>query len=482
MIRRNTFYILHLINQLLDLSKIQADQLTLHPIHGDVLVYMKYILGSFQSYAEAKQIRLHFLTRLSTLPMDYEPEVYREIFSNLLSNAIKFTPEGGNIYLSVQLKATNGKEQALFVVKDTGIGIEPEKLSRIFDRFYMVDNSLNKINGGTGLGLSLTYELVQLIKGNISVASTLGEGTSFTIQMPITHQAHPKEAPQTISEIERGMLKYLERSWDYSKSKPFRKALGDDDRPQLLIVEDNLDVITYLRSILESVYYIQTAHNGQEGVDMARVMIPDLILSDVMMPVRNGIDMCRILKHDHHTSHIPIILLTAKGDISTKISGFESGADAYLVKPFAEDELKVRIHSLLESQKRNFQELTHFTGRQSLGQSHLTKEREFLAGIDQIIHQHLDDAAFSIEDLCTELSMSRAQLHRKLKALTDLSTSHYIRSYRLQKAREMLMSRDLNISEVAFEVGFKDPSYFTRVFVEEFGLTPSAFRQEAQET
>ncbi|MEL7119251.1 MAG: ATP-binding protein [Bacteroidota bacterium] len=455
LLERNGQQLLDLVNQILDLSKLEAGNLSIKMQHGDLLLYLRYLLESFQSVVVAKNIRLHFLPQMQALWMDYDAEKVKYIIVNLLSNAIKHTPKGGNIYLNVREE----KKQVIISCKDTGKGISEENLPYIFDRFYQADDS----NGGTGIGLSVVKELVHLLEGTINVESQVGKGTTFEIWLPITSkfESQKYEIPHNTKALEQKM------------ESPQEHILQDSDVPLLLIVEDNVDVCNFLIDSLKNDYRLEVANDGQEGIDKALESIPDVIVSDVMMPEKDGFELCQILKTNTRTNHIPIILLTAKADLDSRLDGLKLGADAYIYKPFEEKELHICIRKLLELRKK----LQERFQSPDFWQKQNNKEEAFLKQAKQLIELHMGDANFGIPQLCKMLGISRPHLHRKLKALTNQSTSLFIRHIRLQKARHLLQSSDLSISEVAYDVGFKDPAYFSKCYVELFHETPSETRK-----
>jgi DNA-binding response OmpR family regulator/two-component sensor histidine kinase len=461
MIKRNTHNLLELVNQILDLSKLEAGKLKMTVVQADLIAYLRFILESFHSLAERNDIKLSFNTNVEQLWMDYDAEKLLRIVSNLIDNAIKYTKEGGDVTLTVN---SSDESQVKIEIKDTGIGIPEKELPHIFDRFYQVEGSF-----GTGIGLSLVKQLVHLMDGQIHAESEENKGTSFFLQLPVKREAEKQEhistAPTMIYESE-------------SDTEIIRPNTSEEfELPHLLIVEDNEDVAQYLVAYLEGHYKISLAHNGQEGIDAAFEHIPDLIVSDVMMPIKNGYELCNTLKTDQRTSHIPIVLLTAKADIDSKIEGLQKGADAYLAKPFDKKELRTRLEKLLELrtalQKRYQVDAEEVPVEAAV---EVEIEDEFIQMIKAAVFENLDDIDFGIPELCRAIGMSRTQLHRKTKALTGRSTSSFIRSIRLGKAKELLNTSNLNISQIAYEVGFKDPKYFSRTFAEEFGISPNQMR------
>ncbi|MEM1119738.1 MAG: ATP-binding protein [Bacteroidota bacterium] len=462
LIGRNGQQLLDLINQILDLSKLESGKLSIQLVHGDLIPYLNYLLESFHSVAAEKNIRLHFLAEVPTLLLDYDAEKIKQIAQNLLANALKHTPENGNIYL--QVRQSNNKAALIF--RDTGKGIHPNQLPHIFERFYQTDSK----NYGSGIGLSLTKEVVDLLGGNITVQSQLGKGSTFTITLPIQQNAQTPLAVPIESNTTTTLAKV---AYDLAKLNDTKAA----DTPLLLLVEDNEDVLYFLVDCLKNQYRLATAADGQIGIDKALAEIPDLVISDVMMPKKDGFEVCQILKTTDRTNHIPIILLTAKADQTSKLEGLEHGADAYVLKPFVEAELQVRIKKLLELRQRLQQryQSSDFWEKSALPTT--TIEDEFVIKVRQIVEANLTNSDFGIPQLCQKIGISRVHLHRKLKALTNQSTTQFINRIRLQKARILLTTSQLNISEIAYEVGFSDPAYFSRLYSDVFGESPSVTRK-----
>ena len=479
MIERNGNILLNLVNQLLELRKLESNTVSIKYLHGDILNYIKYILESFHSYAASKDIRLHFLTELEELEMDYDSEKMLTILSNLLSNAIKFTPQGGDVYVQVD-RQSKPTDTLSLKISDTGMGIPPDKLPHIFDRFYQVDDAMNRQAEGTGIGLALTKELVRLLKGNIEVQSTPAQGTTFAISLPITQLAivsphlEPEGIPNTVPSQVPVAGPMLDQISPSGKKK---------EQPLALIIEDNKDVVSYLVSCLENDYRLAVAYNGQAGIDKALEIIPDLIISDVMMPIKDGFEVCNTLKNDEKTSHIPITLLTAKADISSKLLGLERGADAYLDKPFRKEELLIRMEKQLElRQKLKDHYLSIVT--QTLPHPALTPiakaekiEDAFVKKLRAIVAENMDNSQFDVPRFCKEAGMSHSQLHRKLTALMGYSAGRFIRHIRLNEAKRLLEETDTPVSAVAFDVGYTDPGFFSKVFKDEFGLPPREYRK-----
>lgn len=473
LIKSNGMNLLRLINQLLDLSKLEDKSFQLRLENGDFVSYLRYITESFQTFANTQNISLRFQSREDELLMDFDPEQIKQLMTNLISNAIKFTPSGGGV--QVELKKLDELSTAQIVVKDNGIGIEKKNLPHIFERFYQVDGSITREGEGSGIGLTHTLELVKLMNGTIEVSSEPNQGTSFIILFPI--QDRLEYNPNLIQ-------KELRSKVDAQKAVHTELNIADpvpdaSSHPSILIIEDNVDVVDYLKACLEDQFQLSVAFNGRIGIEKALEEIPDLIVSDVMMPEKDGYEVCDSLKNDIRTSHIPIILLTAKADISSKISGLRRGADAYLAKPFVKEELIVRLEQLIERQERM---IRHFSTQAPLSSKTfgnglneaIQQEDLFIQKVRNIIDENYADEDFGLPQLCRKIGMSRSQLYRKMKALIDIPPSDFIRNYRLEQAKLLLQTSELTVSEVAWKVGFKDLSHFSKAYQAMFGVLPSA--------
>lgn len=471
MIKRNSDNLLNLVNQILDLRKLETGQLELNPVQDNIILYLSYISESFHSLAEQKRVSLFFESGTSELVMDYDPGKVLRIITNLLSNAIKFTPAGGSVWLKVAQKGND----LIIKVQDTGIGIPEDQLSNIFDRFYQVDTAHSRKGEGTGIGLAIVKEFVQLMEGEIWAESETNKGTTFHFSLPIRQTAALQSVidSEEINRQVKGMIADAgEEGTQSTKSRP-----QQDNLPTILVVEDNADVRRYLMACLEGKYQVRVAEDGTQGEKLAIAEIPDVIISDVMMPGKDGFELCESLKNDQRTSHIPFILLTARADEESRISGLKRGADAYLSKPFNEEELEVRIEKLLDNRRLLQQRYGSLENLDPSPDVAIQQEDEFIVALKQAVLDNIDDENYGIPDICRDMALSRSQLHRKLKALTDKSTSHFIRSIRLQKAKELLLTTDLNVSEVAYEVGFRNPRYFSTTFSEEFGMSPNEVKK-----
>lgn len=477
LIKRSGENLLRLVNQILDLAKLESNTLNMTYIQGDILAFTKYIAESLHSLANAQNLMLQVESEQAKIVMDYDPERFLQIIHNLLSNAIKFTPSGGKVLLQVDQEG-----QWLYIsVADTGSGIPPEEIPHIFERFFQAKNQEFAKAGGAGIGLSLTRELVKFMGGEVSVQSTVGVGSTFFVKLPITNKG---------TLVEHGTSSVLE-NWKPSPAKPLmplptQLQPTDVILPQILIVEDNPDVVQYLAACLKGPsdhearpYQLDFAYNGQAGIEKALETVPDLIISDVMMPFKDGFEVLEALKNDERTSHIPIIMLTAKADAQSRLAGLRRGADAYLAKPFQQEELLVTVENLLELRRKlqlKYQQQI-LTTETTDTTTTADVEDAFLLNVRAIIEANYADDGFALPQLCQKIGMSRSQLFRKMKALTDIAPSDLIRKHRLNKARILLQSGATNVSEAAWQVGFKDPSYFSKLYQEEFGEVPSAMKK-----
>jgi signal transduction histidine kinase/AraC-like DNA-binding protein len=473
LIRRNTNQLLDLVNQILDLQKLESGKLDLKLIQGDIVAFLNYLSESFHSLAEQKGVSVSFEASPDEIWMDYDAEKVLRIFSNLFSNAIKFTPEGGNIDIKITLNSglKNENKSLVFSIKDTGIGIPEEKLPSIFDRFYQVDGSATREGEGTGIGLSLTQELVQLMSGKITVESKTGEGTTFTISLPVTNEA-PKEN-NTDLQLEQVIASVP----SVNDAEIVPNSSERKDLPSLLIIEDNKDVAEYMVTCLQDDYALSVARDGEEGIKKALSISPDLIISDVMMPRKDGFEVCNTLKNDDRTSHIPIVLLTAKADHESRIQGLRKGADTYLAKPFNKEELSVILENLLELRKKLQSRYANKPIADLDDSIEFQQEDEFLKRIYAYLDENISHTAFSVPALCKHIGMSRSNLHRKVKALTGESIGELVKKYQLKKAEYLLKNTDQSISDIGYQLGFNDPSYFSRRFTQEYGFSPRQMRE-----
>lgn len=480
LIKRNAHNLLRLINQLLDLTKLESGSLKINLVQGDIISYLHYLTESFYSMASDKKVQLQFKATEGALIMDFDEEKIQHIIYNLLSNAIKFTPSGGKVALKVASIEKRHRAFLKIVVKDTGKGISTKHLPYIFDRFYQIDNEpTNRGNSnesirpnptGTGIGLSLTKELVQMMNGQIEVQSEIGWGTEFIILLPIIKKEETEQ-------LDIATIPFVPELGGTAFAKPSsQQTTTKGEQPEILIIEDNIGVLTYIQQLLQNDYLVRSAKDGQQGIDLALEHIPDLIITDVMMPEKDGFEVCATLKSDERSSHIPIIMLTAKADLPSKLIGLEKGADAYLSKPFEKQELLLRLRKLLELRQRL---QAYYSGQPSEIKTipaTASVENAFLEKLKTLVEKRIGDPKLSVQDLSKGLLVGQTQLYRKLKALTGKTPTQFIHSIRLKKAVELLKTTNLNISEIAYDLGYNDPNYFSRMFRKEFGKSPGDFR------
>lgn len=472
LMKKNGSRILRLVNQILELSKLESGQLKLSVRQSDVVPVLQGVTASFESLAVSKNIDLVFESPVQPLVLYFDSAKLETVLINLISNAMKFSGMGGKVVVGVERVQPSGDHSGFLQikVKDEGPGLSADKVRHIFDRFYQAGHADATYFGGTGIGLALTKELVELHKGSILVASQLGVGTEVTVLLPMGEEhldASQMVADEAVEEIEP-----FEAIGDVLLSETAVET--DLRKPIVLLIEDNEELRDYIRSIFQPTYRVVEAGDGEEGISVAKEKVPDLVVSDVMMPKMDGYEVCRQLKQTESTSHIPVILLTAKGSVASRIRGHENEADLYLSKPFVPKELLLCVHNLIRS-RRQLRE--RYNKQVVLKPSDITVnsvDEMFLERLMGVVEANFEDEGFSVEQLGKEMGMSRSQLHRKLHALTNESCSQFIRSFRLQRAMDLLKSRHASISEIAFMVGFGSPSYFNRCFLKHYGRTPSA--------
>ena len=466
MIERNSDSLLHLVNEMLDLSKIESGKMELKLVQSDVIPFLKYLSESFSSFAEENKINLTIYSEIDSLIMDFDGDKLTSVISNLLSNAIKFTREYGKIIVHINQVKHNDEAHLLIKIKDNGIGIPNEALPNIFNRFFQSDTSTIRKQEGTGIGLALTKELIELMNGTIEVKSKLDKGSEFSVMIPVTRLA-PSIAKVQIDAIPTTPKVNV-------SSKQIEQTLKTDSKlPLALIVEDNMDVAHYLKSCLTNKYDTLHAVNGIEGIEMALEKIPDIIICDVMMPGKDGFEVCQTLKTDERSDHIPIIILTAKVTTEDRLTGLSHGADAYLAKPFNKEELFTRLDQLVSLRKKLINKIQDDGFNIMLKKPSKDPKLQFLQKVVKLIHEDISNSNFGSKDLAKKLLISESQLYRKIKAITDKSTAVFIRSIRLQIAKDLMRTTDKTISEIAYETGFNDPSWFSRTFKDEFGFAPS---------
>ena len=489
LMHRNSQRLLLLISQILELLKLESMKLKLKASQQDLIPFLKGITASFELLAEQKEVALIFHTDKENLPLYFDPDKLAEVMCNLIMNSLKYTPPGGQIRLSISQLPKNSVEIS---VHNTGPEITMDQTTRIFDRFYQLSERMEHFIKGLGIGLFLAREYIHLHHGTIHVNSAPSQGTEFVIRLP-RGKAHlksdeldepavsttVKDTGSKISERYAYMVR-LERE-EQEKNQPDSGCIPPDekeiqDRDIVLLVEDNTDMRSFIKTLLtEENFMVVEATNGRQGIDRAKEIIPDLIISDIMMPDVDGYQLCRELKQDIKTSHVPIILLSVKYTETEITRGLETGADDYITKPFNMDILLTRVRNLINQRRQLQQRIQWDTVMHSseLGLSSL--DNTLLKNLQKTIEKNLSDPDFGLEQLADALYMSRASLNRKVKNLTGQSPNQFIQSYRLKRSLDLLKANAGNVTEVAFQVGFSSSAYFTKCFKEKFKRLPSEF-------
>lgn len=458
--------LLALVNQLLDLSKLQKGMMFLDEQQGNINTFIKTIIASFQSLGQEQGVALTFNEEALDFILDFDKDKMEKMLTNLISNALKFTPRGGEI--NVKIKLCDDKQFLLLSVKDTGAGIEETQLKKIFDPYYQVETSVKHSYDGSGVGLALVKELVELHGGSITVQSVLHEGSVFEIQFPAKNLVLADRSAiqsQWIDEINDHQILISEIDLDKRQT----------NKTIILLVEDNVEMRHFIKSNLQDDYRIEEAVDGQAGIDKTQILIPDLVIADIIMPLINGIEMTKLIKQDERISHIPVILLTGKASVESRIEGLSTRADDYITKPFNVAELKLRIHNLIETRKKLRE---RFSKQLVVNPSEIvttSADENFLIKALQAVEEQMSNTEFGTDEFCAAVNMSRANVHRKLKALTDQSTTEFIRTIRLKRAAQLLLQKAGSVSEIAYEAGFNNLSYFTRCFKEVHGMLPSEY-------
>jgi signal transduction histidine kinase/ligand-binding sensor domain-containing protein/DNA-binding response OmpR family regulator len=464
LIRQNAGRLLNLVNQLLDFRKAGENKLQIDLTYGNIINHLRKTVEAFSVLSESKKIDLQFVSYEAELFMQFDKDKIEKIINNLLSNAFKFNHDGGSIHVISQLSKVQNKEFLTIKVKDMGIGIEKEHRDKLFERFYQVNQSRDFITTGSGIGLALTKEFVELHHGSISVESEPGQGSCFTVSLPVNRQRLSKHLEESNNE-------------DPNEEKAVISLLEKDKRT-ILLVEDNLEFRGYLKESLQNKYNILEADNGKLGLELLQSHDPDLIVSDIMMPVMDGIELCKQVKTNQEYSHIPIILLTAKSTHEDKVTGFKVGADEYITKPFDLDILESRINYLIHLRQKFIKEYQKSLRIESNAETITTLDGKLLNKVLELINQNLSNPDFSVNQLSKELSVSRVHLYKKTMSLTGKTPIELIRLVRMKKAADLVLAGQLTISEISYDVGFGDPRYFSKQFKNEFGVLPSRYKDQ----
>ncbi|MDE3144260.1 MAG: response regulator, partial [Bacteroidota bacterium] len=478
LMQRNARRLLNLVNQLLDFRKLETQEIKLNSTKGNIIKFLNEISFSFTDMAEKKEIKFSFHSSVQSLYTFFDIDKLERIMFNLLSNAFKFTPEHGNIEVNVNCIDTSSPFQKIVEirVKDSGIGIPPEKHEKIFERFFQNEVPGSMLNQGSGIGLSITKEFVKLHGGNISVESEVEKGSCFIVQLPVTI------VEEQIADMDETVVNDTRRYHDIDEEiiPEINLPVLSSKKATLLLIEDNEDFRFYLKDNLKQFYNIIEAGNGKEGWQKALQFHPDLIVSDIMMPVMDGLELCNKIKTDSRTSHIPVILLTAKTTEENKLEGYQTGASDYITKPFNFEILQSRIKNILSHQaslRKTFQK--HVEAKPT--ELAVSSENEkFIQQALEIVEKNIDNTDFSVEELSKGLYMSRVGFYKKIFAITGKTPIEFIRSIRLKRAAQLLSKTQMTIAEVAYEVGFNNPKYFAKYFKAEYGMLPSAYQNEQQ--
>ena len=467
-IDRQGIHLIKLVNQLLNMSKINAGMDNIQWENGNIISYLEMVIESLKIYAKKKDQSIYFITNESHLFMDFIPHYIENILQNLLSNAIKFSPPNSVIQVSVK------KSKGIFVleVADQGIGISIENQKKIFDLFYQVSNSISE--NGSGIGLNYTKQMIENMKGRIEVESEENHGSVFRILMPIKHNSKTKTPQENKRSSESTNI--LKKTFLQIKKTQQEQEVEMSDNTKILLIEDNRDVVLYLRSLLSVKYDVIAVDDGIEGFNLANNIIPDIIITDIIMPYKDGLMLCKEIRSSDLLNHIPIILLTAKSSVDDRIKGMQSGADAYIIKPFKSDELIAQIEALLENRKL----LKEKYMRSILKGDKILSNNlniSFLQKATDIVYSEMHNSQFSVVSLAEKLSISTSQLNRKLTAISGYSPSNFITRLRIEHAKKKLEKDDKPIGLIAEECGYYDLAYFSRMFKKMTNKSPSQYRR-----
>jgi signal transduction histidine kinase/DNA-binding response OmpR family regulator/ligand-binding sensor domain-containing protein len=493
LMERNCQRLLRLINQILDYRKIEVGQLKFEPSKGDIVDFIREEFLSFSVLADSKKIDFRFRTTIDKLEIWFDPDKIEKIMFNLISNALKFTPAGKAVMVEIRHN-TIQKEKVIqldqhkiykvnnwveLLVGDTGVGIPNNYLDKIFDNFFQVQNNSSTASGGTGIGLAVAREMVKIHFGEISVESALGIGTTFKVRIPLMNRDMIEGIihHETINKSEFIKPVSVEKN---EPDIPVNQTQTKNQKDKLLIIEDNADMRRYIRDELITEYNVEESIDGEEGFEKALSYGPDIIISDIMMPNMDGIELCRKIKTDERTSHIAVILLTARSSQESMINGLENGADDYLTKPFNREELLLRIHNMMETRKKIRVKFTKGIKVEPKQIAITSVDQKLMEKAIDIIEQHMDDSDFSVETFSSLIGMNRVSLYHKIKSLTNLSTREFFTVIRLKRSAQLLKESGMSVTEIAYQVGFKDPSHFSKLFKKQFGVSPKEFIKESE--
>jgi len=473
-LKRNVLRLQFLINQLLDFRKVETDHAITNLQYGNVIIFLRELFYAFTTLFKRKELEYIFLSQSESLFIKFDPDKLEKIASNLLSNAFKYTPEHGEITFKIETIREDNKPFLSLTVSDTGNGMTEQQMDKIFKLFYKIDDDQNEYQG-SGIGLTLTQSLVKFLNGTINVVSKPGEGTSFIVKLPYVEEKEPV-ASRDVFQLNKSIIENLmiQTTQDECEFE------GEDSTAgfEIYFVEDNKEFLKFLCDHFKDKYKVSALHNGAEALKLVQKKVPDLIVTDLMMPHMDGITLCKKIKSNFEYCHVPVIMLTAKSDIESRIESFEVGADVYLPKPFLLSELELRIKNILTSKANLKKHFIQF-GKLEIGHPLKNKDQQFIEKISAVIHANIEIQEFGVAMLTKELGIGRTLLHTKLKQILDLSATEFINTIRVREAQKILIENpELTISEIAYKVGFNDPNYFSRTFRKILNIAPSDFRNE----
>ena len=476
---RNAQRLLNLVNQLLDFRKNEMAGLHLTLSEGDIVAYVRSICTSFLMLSEKKHVHLTFFSAMESLNMSFDEDKIGKVVMNLLSNAFKFTPDGGRVDVALEMsKEMSGR--LLIKVSDTGVGIRDEDKERIFERFYQVEQEEPEHQStGSGIGLSLVRDFVTLHEGTVRVVDNVGSGSVFLVELPVKHVrvSPPKLAPLTeeVEEHEELLPGMEEEALSVDLPDDMEDNEDEKEKPLALIVDDNEDLVAFMKDSLSLYFRIQSASNGREAWQKIPELMPDIIVSDVMMPEMDGNELCRWVKTDKRTSDIPMILLTARQAVEDKVEGLTIGADDYVTKPFNVEILILRMRKLIDLSKKRKAKLLIDPEPSEIAITSL--DEKLVENAIKYVEANIGRCDLSVEELSRGLGMSRVHLYKKLLQITGKTPIEFIRVIRLKRAAQMLRESQQNVSEIAYQLGFNNPKYFSKYFKDEFGVLPSVYQE-----
>jgi signal transduction histidine kinase/DNA-binding response OmpR family regulator len=481
---RNAKRLLALVNQLMEYRKLEAGKLKLDLLKGDLVKFIREIINSFSELAEERNIKLEMKTVVNEIFIWFDPDKLEMVIYNLLSNAFKFTPDKGKISVLISLtyqdnSKTRSEDIASQVaeisISDTGIGIPQDQIDKVFERFYQSEKSQFIRSGGSGIGLALSKDIIELHKGSISAFSKEGKGTTFKVCLPCERKdITEKTGEYTTGKADETVPAEGSKTEEY-ENLAVKAEFPNTNLPILLIIEDNRDMVYFIKKFFDNVYNIYEAFDGEKGLCMAQEIIPDIIICDILLPKLDGRKLCATLKNDERTSHIPVVLLTALSSKEHEKDGFLVGADAYITKPFDPEILKVRLEQILRTQQKLKEKYSHQIFLEPKDIEITSSEERFIKKAIKTVEDNLHNPDFGVNEFSREIGISKVQLYRKFRAISDMTVKEFIRTLRIKRAGQLIKKTDFNISEVAYKVGFKEVNYFRKCFKEFYGINPSEY-------